>query len=365
MDLPASTIHLRNALSSVSGGPRRTYIIYFVTGNPGLIEYYRPFLTHLFGLLHSSPSPSSPAIDYEIYGRSLWGFEIERGPRKKEAEAENDYSLSGVTSTGGKPPYTVREQVELSKAALKRVVAAARASGNPDVRVILMGHSMGTYISLEVMRRLRAEAEAQIDAKNDSIRVAGAALLFATIMHLAKSSSGRKMSPFLALPHFALVVSFVARILTVFVPTTFLAMIIQRIVGFPPAPARVTAEFVKSRRGVEQALFMANDEMKEITIDKWDADIWGAAHASPHPHPRPTLRFLFAKSDHWVADETREELIRLRGSQRNGSPDWLPRMEVDESEGWPHGFCIRHSIPVAERVCSYVRDIVERDLGAS
>jgi hypothetical protein len=76
-------------------------------------------------------------------------------------------------------------------------------------------------------------------------------------------------------------------------------MLIQILMGFPADAARVTAEFVKSPHGVEQALFLANDEMREISVDKWDADIWGAAHPSAHPHPRPTLRFLFAKTDHW------------------------------------------------------------------
>jgi hypothetical protein len=69
--------------------------------------------------------------------------------------------------------------------------------------------------------------------------------------------------------------------------------------GDPPEAARVTAAFAKRARLVEQSLFLVRDEMNEISIDKWDDDIWGAAHPSTHPHPRPTLRFLFAKSDHW------------------------------------------------------------------
>jgi hypothetical protein len=40
-------------------------------------------------------------------------------------------------------------------------------------------------------------------------------------------------------------------------------------------------------------------------------------------------------------------------------------MEVDEVEGWPHAFCIHHSIPVAERAGVYIKDIVERDLSLS
>lgn len=116
---------------------------------------------------------------------------------------------------------------------------------------------------------------------------------------------------------------------------------------------------------------MARDEMAQITSDAWDAEIWGAAHPSPHPHPRPTLRFLFAKEDHWVADETRDDLIRARGSHANSAYDgdegdeeeWKPVMEIDEEEGWPHGFCIKHSVPVAERVHRYVLDIVAKDNG--
>ena len=93
---------------------------------------------------------------------------------------------------------------------------------------------------------------------------------------------------------------------------------------------------------------MARDEMVTIRSDVWDTEIWGAAHQSPSPHPRPKLRFLFGQNDHWVADETRDDLIRARafgedhdGSGGNGikkTEHWKPRMEVDE--GWPHGFCI-------------------------
>jgi hypothetical protein len=119
---------------------------------------------------------------------------------------------------------------------------------------------------------------------------------------------------------------------------------------------------------------MARDEMFQIDTDIWDEDVWGAAAGAPasqHPHPRPIMRFLFAKKDHWVADETRDALIKARGRVGNGDVEeveefgenWKPVMEVDEREGWPHGFCIRHGVPVAERVAGYVRQIVRQDVG--
>jgi hypothetical protein len=85
---------------------------------------------------------------------------------------------------------------------------------------------------------------------------------------------------------------------------------------------------------------MARDEMHTITHDKWDEEVWGAAHSGAAGEPRPKLFFMFGKHDHWVANETRDQLIKARG--RNGAAkeeNWKPVMEVDE-EGWPHDFCL-------------------------
>jgi hypothetical protein len=37
-------------------------------------------------------------------------------------------------------------------------------------------------------------------------------------------------------------------------------------------------------------------------------------------------------------------------------------MEVDETGEWPHGFCLKHSVPVAERTAQYVAEIVAADV---
>lgn len=124
---------------------------------------------------------------------------------------------------------------------------------------------------------------------------------------------------------------------------------------------------------------MAREEMQVITADTWDDEIWGAAAPSVSGLPRPKLFFLFAKEDHWVADETRDELIRLRARKGDGE-EWKPKMEVDAS-GLVHGFCISesvgsawdgrankrpgHSVPVAGKVKRYIDEIVEADMAMS
>lgn len=130
---------------------------------------------------------------------------------------------------------------------------------------------------------------------------------------------------------------------------------------------------------------MAACEMRAIGPDAWDDEVWGAARPSAHAHARPVLRFLFAERDHWVGGAERDALIEARGvlvgekeeeeegegvdgkggerSEGDGEVDWKPRMEVDRSEGWEHGFCVWEgmSVGVAEKVYGYVLDIVERD----
>ena len=56
--------------------------------------------------------------------------------------------------------------------------------------------------------------------------------------------------------------------------------------------------------------------------------------------------------------------MKMRGRLEDDSGDemWKPKMEVDVEEGWVHGFCIKQSIPVAERVSEWVGDIVRKDL---
>jgi len=132
---------------------------------------------------------------------------------------------------------------------------------------------------------------------------------------------------------------------------------------------------------------MGADEMKQITSDTWDSELWGAAHASPTGIPRPKLFFYFGEDDHWVADRTRDDLMGLRGRDGGNGEGWRPKMEID-GLGIPHAFpdgeflilisrwqnqgflakeqantvsCAAYSVPVAEKVRDYVEEIVQAE----
>lgn len=341
---PPSTLHYRTPAGKTKG--TRTYVIYFITGNPGLIGYYTTFLSHLFALLTSANGPLA-STDILITGRSLSGFSVSGALRD--------------TAAVGSPPFTVAQQLDHSEAHIRRVVDGVREeSVGRDVRVILMGHSLGTYMTLELVRRLSEE-----------IRIVGGICLFATVMELAKSASGVKFSYIVAIPQFDLWVSWLSYILFSFLPRSFLKMLVRIVTSCPPDAAAVTAAFLQSPHGVRQALFMARDEMTEISTDKWGEEVWGTAAAVGRGASGSRLKFLFAKKDHWLSDQTRDELIRLRGRRitrdtdtdtRDEEHSWKPEMEVDETQGWVHGFCLEQSVPVAERVSEWVKSIILGDL---
>lgn len=132
----------------------------------------------------------------------------------------------------------------------------------------------------------------------------------------------------------------------------------------PDDAAGVTAHFLRSKTGVAQSLHMARDEMATITEDKWDAEIWGVEgedikraglekNGAGKLGEAPRLVFYFGEDDHWVADHTRDALIEARG---NGSG--RVKMVLDE-DNIPHGFCIHHSVQVAEKVKTWVGEMVD------
>ena len=175
---PASQIHLRTPPEPGKKPAIRTYLIYFVTGNPGLIEYYRTFLTHLYGVLtHNTASDRS--IEFQVYGRSLSGFEM------------NDAEIKTM-KWRKQPPYGLQDQIRHSEDELAELVEEVKESGGAkDVRVVLVGHSVGSYICLEIIRRLRAHGMVGEDFET---RVVGAVGLFPTVVDIARSESGMKAS---------------------------------------------------------------------------------------------------------------------------------------------------------------------------
>ncbi|OJJ95278.1 hypothetical protein ASPACDRAFT_48022 [Aspergillus aculeatus ATCC 16872] len=363
----------KKSSGSWSGSP---VIIYFISGNPGLISYYYPFFTHLIEKLRAWSSEDDASPRLHLYGHSLAGFEVASPPSDNNTEHYHD----------------LEDQIRFVQRKLddcvSRVVASEASASNrvnDDTlrpRVILIGHSVGTYIAMELIRRHRERTSAatssssssSIDTNNASFPIISGILLFPTVVDIAKSPSGRKLTTLLTiLPHLALIASLFARVLTTLLPASMLRTVVRLAMGSPPSAAvDTTCRFLGSRRGVRQALHMAASEMYTINSDEWADEVWGIASTPEAEKSLTKLFFYYGRGDHWVAEETREEIIALRGrgngngiteggsakgGEGEGEGGRGPTMVVCE-EGLPHAFCLRHSEVMAEKVVGMVREVV-------
>ncbi|KAI4254533.1 MAG: hypothetical protein LQ352_003041 [Teloschistes flavicans] len=327
------------------------YFIFHIPGNPGLIDYYYPFLYNLHTLLSSSSD-----ANFHIAGHSLAGF------------ATNESNSLSSRAVAGLP-----RQIEYVDDLLYKKVDEVRDATGKNPKVILMGHSVGAYILLEIIRSHRKRVES---GKQD-FDLIGGILLFPTITHIARSPSGIAASALLSIPHAPGIANAVVKFFTYLLPSNVLYRLI-RTLSFPEHVARTTTAFIKSPSGLKRVLYLAKDEMDMITHDKWGKEVWGAA-TEAGTDSRDTINsnlvFFWGQHDRWVAQKTRNELIAARGyvdakakstcsvlsstSSQASSDPWKPNMVIDDQK-IPHAFCLKHSETVAEKVHLWVEDIIKK-----
>lgn len=144
---------------SSNPNPAQPYIL-FVPGNPGLIEYYVAYLSTLSAL-----------TKLPILAVSHSGF------------------CPGQICARPTPPgyWGLRDQVK-HKVEIIRWLAEEKGWD----RVLLMGHSVGAYVFMEVIRELKG--------KGEKVEVAGGVGLFPTIVDIGKSPNGRRLTVSNSLP---------------------------------------------------------------------------------------------------------------------------------------------------------------------
>ncbi|CAF9940595.1 MAG: hypothetical protein ALECFALPRED_008767 [Alectoria fallacina] len=308
-------------------GKTQDYLIYFIPGNPGLIPYYQPFLSRLYTLLSSSSTIESSR--FHICGHSLEGFE---------------FAQDGKKSKRPRNPLGLEQQITAQEKLFYHHVRSHQNRTGNSPKVILMGHSVGCYMLLELIQ----QHPNKIEEGEEDFDLIGGILLFPTITHIAKSPLGMVFGKLLQVPYFPVVIGTIATTLSSLVPDSFLHRLVKLVTRFPE--------------------HLAKDEMTTITDDKWDKEVWGAA-TSEGTNNRDTassnLTFYWGKKDSWVADHTRDALIAARGHLSNsqtesGSEQWKPVMRVDK-EGMPHDFCttLRNSYSIAGKVKDWVDGIIE------
>jgi pimeloyl-ACP methyl ester carboxylesterase len=267
--------------------------------------------------------------------------------------------------------YGLLDQIELCYARIEVLVRKLRderknkgdgeegeAEGAQGIRTILIGHSVGAYIALEVIRLWsercnRPTAASEGPEENDQLlwHPSAAILLMPTVIDLHKSPSGQLATPVLStVPFLPQVVQLAATVIKCGLPGSWLSHLVSRVTGMQPGHGlESTVNFLLSEKGVKQALHLARDELATIRADRWGEEVWGAGDGNADGGNGLKIYSLFAKEDHWVADATRDEILKVRGGRG--------KFVVDE-EGLVHAWPLKQSEVVAQTVVDWLREII-------
>jgi pimeloyl-ACP methyl ester carboxylesterase len=144
-------------------------------GNPCIMTYYQPFLSSLFSLLNDALASRHQSA--HVGGYTPPGFRLSPG------------HIDGV-----RLPASLQAQIgyaeQLISHAVKKHVVKKDGGGNAKKsKVILLGHSAGTYMTLEILRRYKDGNDAL-----SHIDIVGAVLICPTVVHDGESKNGRVAS---------------------------------------------------------------------------------------------------------------------------------------------------------------------------
>ncbi|KAK4501209.1 hypothetical protein PRZ48_007016 [Zasmidium cellare] len=365
-----------------SEGPhRKRLLIFFLPGNPGVVEYYRDFLSDLHKNLTNNNSATEPSARKDslqdrvssitTYGHSHAGFELRTG-----WPGPHDLTPPSCMSRG--PPFDLHQQIEGVKVRLTDAVRHYNDGVDGDaeqLKVVLVGHSVGSYMLMEVVDWWQKEVFGKkAGAGMGKWEVVGGVCLFPTVVDLEKSPRGKVMRWVLAIPGLQWAAWLLAAFLVAYIsPIHYWNWPAALTPGDKPSRTSVetTEAFIKSPTGVRQTIYLAADEMHQIRHDKWHpSHVWGAQDPTVDvtktsvkasaATPRTKLFFYWGRDDYWVDNTSRNRLIEKRARRvDNETHAGRPTMVIDQ-HSMDHCFSLEreHGRIVAGQVAEWVREVV-------
>ncbi|XP_073066757.1 uncharacterized protein [Primulina eburnea] len=274
-----------------------TFHVLFIPGNPGVISFYTEFLESLFELLGGTARVT--AIGHVSHTQKNW-------------ESGRLFSL--------------QEQIEHKISFIEHVFQDA-------LPIVLVGHSIGSHISLELFRRYEEKVIYCI-CLYPFLAMDAASSKQATIRRIA-------LSPALSTGLSSLV-AFLG-----FLPGRFSRFIAKKILGKSCSSftVEVLCTHVLKYHVMRNMLFMAKTEFEKLP-EKPDFDFIGGNKSK--------LGFLFGSDDHWAPLRLYEEIYEK-------VPDATLAIE---REGHTHAFSCTDagSTWVAQHVCSLIKKHLPNDI---
>ncbi|CAE6509323.1 unnamed protein product [Rhizoctonia solani] len=274
-------------------------LLLFIPGNPGLVEFYIEFLEHL----HHTFNEAGVRLAILVRGH------IGHGP-------------SLPTGNGS---WTVGLDSQVTSAI--ELYDSARDFYGPSTKIILAGHSVGSWIVTQVQSYCLV-----VNTTNEALS------------NIASTPNGRKLSWLFRHP-IPTIVSSLSHLLT-YPPFSILPYTLSywpKFNNYPSDQLDIIKSLATSPHVVYSALTMAHDEMQTIgSLGSASSTVQATCERE-----RSYIYACFAAKDEWVGDEVSD--VRLMLDEH--------RVVVREDDV-PHAFCISHSIPVSETCAQWIKEIL-------
>ncbi|PVI03914.1 hypothetical protein DM02DRAFT_625441 [Periconia macrospinosa] len=270
--------------TNLTPGQHGDYIIFFIPGNPGLIQFYNLFLKTLHQRIAKRLTNTS--INVNVMGITLRGFECGDDSDKDDIRSAPEFKL----------PLSIDGQLDFLFTTLNDV-----QTRNPHTKVILMGHSLGSFLTMEMLQRRHFYSHDGAclceTSTYDIPNFAGAIAVFPALTHLARSKSGKVLNFYAKIVGLVLVVATHLWVLGLLLPTGVLRRIVVWGLGYPEDAAETVARWWGSSWGIWESVHLGTEELVRIGKPRWDDEVWGSG-----------IHLLVEKDD-WVPEKEWEDLL--------------------------------------------------------
>ncbi|KAL6273358.1 hypothetical protein ACE6H2_024050 [Prunus campanulata] len=297
-----------------------TLHVVVIPGNPGVVLFYKEFLESLYELLGGTASVTGKTWVLHFAYTSQSVFRIDHGYVLFPAHCKA-YGSFGKSWEHGRL-FSLQEQINHKMDVIKQELQ------NNEVPILLVGHSIGSYISVEMFKRSPEKVKYCIGL----------------YPFLALNPQSRKQSIIGKIAEsriLCVVFSFIVALLGL-LPIRLLRLIVTMFLGkFWSATAvdAVCSHLVKYHT-MRNVLFLAMTEFRKLS----ETPDWAFMRANQHK-----IAFLFAIDDHWGPLQMFEEISKQ-------VPD--AALSIDREGLTDHGFCCTEagSSWVAEHVTKLIKN---------
>ena len=298
--LTGVSVQFMKCYSKSQNSPERVKEAFLIIpGNPGCIQFYETFAIQLV----------------KQTGIPVWGL----SHTGHACQSDNSNNAAHPTRIDCGLQNQIAHKVEFIKSVLF----------NHTEKVILVGHSIGSYVILHIMDQM----------KEHSSRLILGILLFPTIEQMAITPNGKIFTPVLKYARWIL--TFAAALLYCLPKSVSDFLISSYVKSCDSNVLTAVSRNLIHPSVVDSVTYMALQEMLGV-LKREDSII------SPLMN---SLFFYYGASDQWCLPHFHEDIKEQFSEMRN-------RVKLCQ-KGVPHAFVLNHSVEIADEVVTIVKDMLK------